>query len=177
MPGSFSAGGARPLAWQDGLPQLMLHCSKKGLEKVLCLRIYTAVQQRRPPMAQVATSTVKRPELKLPKLDLKAVFARHQANLAAAQEAQAVLLDAAQAIAKLQADHAQTLITRARDGLATQAPRQPEAVLGEVEATVEKTFATARQSLELGLAAQRRVAELVAARARANLEQFQALAA
>ena len=128
-------------------------------------------------MAKVAAPASTRPEPTLPKRDREAVFGLHQANLAASHEAQAVLLDAAQAIARLQAGHAQTLIARARDGLATQAPRQPEAVPDEIKATTVTTLATARQSLELGVAAQRRVAELAAARARATIERLQALAA
>jgi hypothetical protein len=128
-------------------------------------------------MAKVAAPASTRPEPKLPGHDLEAVLGLHKANLAAAHEAQAVLLDAAQAIAKLQAGHAQALITRARDGLASRAPRQPEAVLGEVKAAAETTFATARQSLDLGVAAQRRVAELATARARANLERLTTRAA
>jgi hypothetical protein len=123
-------------------------------------------------MACVAAPLFRRPELGLPGLDPKAVFARHQAKLAAVQEVQAVLLDAAQAIAKLQAGHAQALITRARGALATQAPRKPEAVLAESKAAAETIFTTAQQSLEVGLAAQRRVAELAAARTCANLERL-----
>ena len=88
-------------------------------------------------MACVAAPLLKRPEPGLPRLDPKPVFTWHQANLAAVQEAQAVLLGAAQAVAKLQAGHAQALITRARGALATQAPRKPEAVLTEVKAAAE----------------------------------------
>jgi hypothetical protein len=128
-------------------------------------------------MTKVAAPALKRSELKLPKLDLETVFGLHQANLAAAHEAQAVLLDAAQAIAGLQAGHARELITRARGALATRDPRKPEAVLGEVKAAAETTFATARQSLGLGVAAQRRVAELAAARASATIDRLQAVAA
>jgi hypothetical protein len=50
-------------------------------------------------------------------------------------------------------------------------------VPGEVKAAAETTFATARRSIDLGVAAQRRVAELAAARTRASLERLQALAA
>jgi hypothetical protein len=128
-------------------------------------------------MACVAAPLVKRPEAGLPRLDLKAVLALPQANLTAVQEAQAVLLGAAQAIAKLQADHAQALITRARGALATREPRKPEAMLAEGKAAAEMTFAAAQQSLELGLAAQRRVAALVAARTRAALERLTTRAA
>jgi hypothetical protein len=128
-------------------------------------------------MACVAAPLFKRPEPGLPRLDLKVLFALPQANLTAVQEAQAVLLGAAQVIARLQVDHAQALITRACGALAAQEPRQPEAVRTEVKAVAETTFATARQSLELGLAAQRRVAELAAARIRANLERLTTRAA
>ena len=122
-------------------------------------------------MACVAAPLFQRPEPGLPRLDLKPVLAQHQANLIVVQEAQAVLLGAAQAIARLQAGHAQTLITRARGALATREPGKPEAVLAEVKAAAETALATVQQSLDLGLAAQRRVVELVAARARADLER------
>jgi hypothetical protein len=128
-------------------------------------------------MAKVAAPASTRPEPKLPKRDREAVLGLHQANLAAAHETQAVLLDAARAIARLQAGHAQALIARARDALAIQAPRQPEAVLGEIKAATGTTFAMARQSLELGVAARRRVAELAAARTCATIERFKTLAA
>ena len=61
-------------------------------------------------MAKAATPlfpapSFKFPEPKLPKLDLDALFATQKANLAAVQEAQSVLIDAAQAIAKVQHDY------------------------------------------------------------------------
>jgi hypothetical protein len=68
-------------------------------------------------MACVAAPLFPRPEPGQPRLDLKPVLARHRANLATIQEAQAVLLDAAQALARPQAGHAQALITRARADL------------------------------------------------------------
>jgi hypothetical protein len=76
------------------------------------------MQQKEAPMAQIAAPVSKRPERKLPHLDLEAVLAWHKANLAAAQDAQAALLDAAEATARLQAGHAQELITRARATIA-----------------------------------------------------------
>ena len=128
-------------------------------------------------MARIAAPVSERPEWKPPKLDLEAVPARHKANLAAARQTRAVLLHAARAVATLQAGHAKALITRARDALATRASGKPETVPGEVKAAAETTFATARRSIDLGVAAQRRVAELAAARTRASLERLQALAA
>ena len=61
-------------------------------------------------MAKAATPlfpapSFKFPEPKLPKLDLDALFTTQKANLAAVQEAQSVLIDAAQAIAKVQHDY------------------------------------------------------------------------
>jgi hypothetical protein len=128
-------------------------------------------------MAQIAAPELKVPAFTLPKLDLEAVFALHKANLAAVQEAQAVLLDAAQAIVRVQAGYAQELAASARDALASKQPKKPEAVLAEVKAAAEKALATAKQGVALGVAAQRRVVELAAARTSANVEGLQALAA
>ena len=47
-------------------------------------------------------TSFKIPELRLPKLDLAAIFALQHANLAAAHEAQTVLVDAVQAVVKVQ---------------------------------------------------------------------------
>ena len=49
----------------------------------------------------LALPEFKVPEFKFPKIDLDALFGVQKANLAAAQEAQSVLVDAAQAIAKV----------------------------------------------------------------------------
>ena len=46
------------------------------------------------------------PELKMPKVDLDALFGLQKANLAVAYEAQTVLVDAFQAIVRLQHDYA-----------------------------------------------------------------------
>jgi hypothetical protein len=119
----------------------------------------------------------KLPELKLPKLDLDAVFGLQKANLAAVQEAQVVVLEAAQAIVKAQQGYAQELLAGAKAALEAKQPRQPQAVLAEVQAAAEKAVAVGKQNVDLGVAAQRRVADLVTKRVQANLDELKVLAA
>jgi hypothetical protein len=119
----------------------------------------------------------KLPELKLPKVDLEAVFALQAANLAAAHEAQTILLDAAQAIAKVQHGYVQELVATFKDGLSGKTPKAPEAALAEVKAAAAKAMAVTKEELDLGLLAQRRVADLVAQRVQANVNEIKALAA
>ena len=128
-------------------------------------------------MPKPAAPALNLPAFKLPRLDLDVLFALHRANLAAAQEAQAVLLDAAQAAAKLQTGYAEELLDAARGAWASAERRQPEAVLAEVKAAAEKAAIVVRQSVGLGVAAQRRLAELTTARASANLEGLKTFAA
>ena len=133
-------------------------------------------------MAKIAASpfpapAFQLPEPKLPKLDLDALFAAQKANLTAVQEAQAVLVDAAQAIAKVQHDHLAQCVAAARAALSRKQLAKPEAVWAEVKAAAERTAATAQQVLDLAAAAQRRVVELVTQRTRANADAFKALAA
>ena len=89
-------------------------------------------------MAKTATPlfpapSFKFPEPKLPKLDLEALFAAQRANLATAQEAQTVLVDAAQAIAKVQYGYVEQAATEARAALSRKELAKPEAVLAEVK--------------------------------------------
>jgi hypothetical protein len=123
------------------------------------------------------TKTAPFPAFKLPKLDPDALFALQRANLAAAREAQDVLLEAAQAIAKAQHGWVEQTAAAVRAALTGEAPKTPEAVLAEVKGAAERTLAVVRQGVELGTAAQRRVGELFAQRATANVEQIKTLAA
>jgi len=133
-------------------------------------------------VAKIAASpfpapSVQLPEPKLPKLDLDALLAAQRANLAAVQEAQSVLVDAAQAIAKAQHGYLEASVAAARAALSRKQPIKPEAVRAEVKAAAERTTATAQQVVDLAAAAQRRVVELAAQRTRANADEFKALAA
>ena len=129
-------------------------------------------------MAKIAPSfEPKRFEPKFPKLDLDALFGVQQANLAVVHEAQTVLVDAAQAIARVQYGYLEQTIARTRAALGSKQLWKPEAALAEVKAAAEKAVAVGKEVVDLAVAAQRRVAELVAQRGAANADQFKALVA
>ena len=128
-------------------------------------------------MPKIASSPSPRPELQLPKLDLDALFGLQKANLATVHEAQNVLADAAQAIAKAQYGYVEDVLTGTRSALSSNEERKPAAVLAEIKAAVEKAVAVAKQNVDLGVAAQRRVVELVTRRAQANVNELKAFAA
>ena len=133
-------------------------------------------------MAKIASPTFQRPAftlpgLKLPKLDLAALFGTQNANLAAAHEAQSVLVDAAQAIAQVQQRYLEQAAAETKAALARKDRPRPEAVLAEVRAAAGRTVATTKEVADLAVAAQRRVAELVVQRAQASVNEVKALAA
>lgn len=120
------------------------------------------------------------PEPKLPKLDLDALFATQKANLAAVQEAQSVLIDAAQAIAKVQHDYLGQSMAAVRAALSRKELAKPDAVLAEIKVAVERISATTKQVMDfavVAVAAQHRAVELVTRRTRANVSELKALAA
>ena len=119
----------------------------------------------------------KAPELKLPKIDLDAVFALQTANLAAAHEVQSIVLEAVQAIVRVQHGWLEDSVAGAKAALSTKEPKQADAILADVKTVAEKAVAAGKQGMDLGVAAQQRVAELVAKRVQANIDEFKALAA
>jgi hypothetical protein len=121
--------------------------------------------------------TAKLPELKLPKLDLDALFATQKANLAAVYEAQNVLVDAIHAIVKVQDGYAGEVVAKAKASLATNELPKPDAVLADAKAAVERVTAVTKDVVGLGVAAQRRVGELLTARAQASITVLKAVAA
>jgi hypothetical protein len=132
-----------------------------------------------PPVAKIAapplpTPSFPLPEPKLPKLDLEALFAAQKTNLAVAHQAQGVLADAAQAIARVQHGYVERVTTDARAALGGKQPRTPEAVLTETKAAAERAFAVTEGVVGLAVAAQRRVVELVTGRAQANADELKA---
>jgi hypothetical protein len=128
-------------------------------------------------MTKPATPTLTLTELKFPKLDIDALFAAQKANLAVVQEAQNVLIDATQAIVKAQYDWTLDLVANGENALRGKQPAKPEAFVANIQSTAEKTMAVAKQSVDLATAAQQRVADLVAKRAAANLDELKSLAA
>jgi hypothetical protein len=129
------------------------------------------------PMTKATTPTLPLTEFKVPKFDIDAVFAAQKANLAAMQEAQNVLIDAAQAIIKAQYDWTLDMVANSENALRGKQPAKPEALVADIQNTAEKTMAMAKQSVDLATAAQQRVAELVAKRAAANFDEMKSLAA
>ena len=132
-------------------------------------------------MARIAstpssTAGFKLPELKLPKFDLDALFAVQKANLATAHEAQTVLVEAFQAIAKVQQGRVEQAVAEAKAALESKKLSDPQAVLAEVKAAVEKNVAVSKEVVELTVAAQRRVVELFTQRTQASVEELKAAA-
>ena len=123
----------------------------------------------------MAKATV--PEPKFPRIDVEAVFGLQKANLAALHEVQSVLLDAAQAIARIQHAWFQDNAAKLRPLFDTKAPKQPQAVLTDVRDSAQKAVAAGKEGVDLGVAAQQRVAQLVAKRVQANLDELKSLAA
>ena len=118
----------------------------------------------------------KLPEPKLPKFDLDALFAVQKANLATAHEAQTVLVEAFQAIAKVQQGRVEQAVADAKATLESRKLADPQAVLAEVKAAVEKNVAVSKEVVDLAVAAQRRVVELFTQRAQASVEELKAAA-
>ena len=128
-------------------------------------------------MAKTTLPELKLPEFKFPKVDLDALFGLQKANLAVAYEAQSVLVDALQAIARLQHSYAKELVESLKSAAATKAPAKPETVMAEVKAAAEKAVAVAKEGVDLGVAAQQRVVGLMTDRVKANVDELKALAA
>jgi hypothetical protein len=130
-------------------------------------------------VAKIASSSApgfKLPEPKLPKFDLDALFAVQKANLAAAHEAQTVLVDAFQAIAKVQQGRVEEAVAGARAVLEGKKLSDAQAVLAEVKAAIEKNVAVTKEVVDLTVAAQRRVVELFTQRTQASVEELKAAA-
>lgn len=128
-------------------------------------------------MAKTSRPELKMPEFKFPKVDLDALFGLQKANLAVAYEAQSVLVDALQAIARLQHGYAQELVETLKTATTTKAPAKPETVLADVKAAAEKAVAVAKEGVDLSVAAQQRVVGLMTDRVKANVDELKALAA
>ena len=120
-----------------------------------------------------APTAFKFPELKLPKVDVVALFAAQKANLATVHEAQTVLFGAAAAIARLQYGYVEGAFAEAK--AAAQSKELPK--VETVKATGEKVAALAKEVVELAMAAQKRVAELLTQRTQAAVSELKAMAA
>ena len=128
-------------------------------------------------MAKPTVVTFPIPEFKLPKFDLDALFATQNANLATVHQAQNVLAEAAQAIAKVQYGYVEQAVAEAKAALATKELPKPETVLANAKAGVEKTVAVAKEVVDLAVAAQQRAYKVLTQRGQASVEELKAVAA
>ena len=114
---------------------------------------------------------------KLPKFDLDALFSVQKANMAAANEVQTVLVEAAQAVARVQYGYVEQAVADIKAALGTKQLPKPDAALADLKAAAEKAFAVAKEVVDLTVSAQKRVAELVSERTRAAVTELKALTA
>lgn len=119
------------------------------------------------------TASFPTPDFKFPKFDLDALFAVQKANLAAAHEAQTVLLGAAEAIAKVQYGYVEGAVADAK--AAVESKELPK--VETVKAAGEKAASVAKEVVDLAVAAQKRVAELLTERGQATVTELKAVAA
>ena len=128
-------------------------------------------------MAKPTFPEFKFPEFQLPKFSLDAVFGLQSANLAAAHEVQTIVLEAVQGVAKIQHGWLVETGETVKSALSGKEPKQPQALIADLKTATDKAVAVGKQGVDLSVAAQQRVAELVAKRVQANIEEFKALAA
>ena len=128
-------------------------------------------------MAKPTLPELKLPELKLPKFDLDALFGVQKANLSVVQETQSVVLEALHAIVRLQHVYVQEIVETLKGAVAAKQPAKPETMLADVQAATQKAVAVAKQGVDLGVAAQQRVVELVSQRVKANVDELKTIAA
>jgi hypothetical protein len=124
-------------------------------------------------MAKAAVVNFPKPDYKLPKLDLDALFAAQKANLAVVHEAQTVLFGAAEAVAKVQHGYLEQVVADVKAAFASKQVPSVKAV----QAAGEKATAVSKEAIDLTVAAQRRVFELFSARSQASVNELKALAA
>ena len=154
-----------------------LHNSTPCSQRLLLLAIVHRSKTGDAPMAKPTLPELKLPELKLPKFDLDALFGLQKANLSVAQETQSVVLEAFQAIVRLQHGYALEVVETLKTAAKTKEPAKPETVMADVKAAAEKAVAVTKQGVDLGVAAQQRVVELVSQRVKANVDELKTIAA
>lgn len=129
------------------------------------------------PAAPTVFPAFELPEFKLAKFDLDALFIAQKANLAVVQEVQSVLVDAAQAVARIHYGWFTEVMASGGRALSTEKPAKPEDLVADLQTRAEKAMGVAKESVGLVTAAQQRVTELVTQRAAANFDEMKGLAA
>ena len=86
-----------------------------------------------------------------------------------------VLVEATQAIAKVQYGYVEQAVADIKAALGTKQLPKPDAALADLKAAAEKAFAIAKEVVDLTVGAQKRVAELVSERTQAAVTELKAL--
>ena len=121
--------------------------------------------------------TVKTNPFELPRFDLDAVVAMQRANLHTFVQAQKILTDAAQGIAKAQAGYVNEIVAQMQGAMARKDAKRSDAYLAEMRAAAERAVTVATEQFGLGTKAQSEVVDLLTKRAVANFEHVKTMAA
>ena len=114
----------------------------------------------------------------LPKFDFEALVTLQKANIETLVEAQKILFDLAQTVAKKQVEYVKESFAKSEamfkgfDG-----KKQPTVYADELKAAVERAVADVKETVDLGIKAQSEVVDLFVKRATANFEEMKAVAA
>ena len=113
-----------------------------------------------------------------PKMNVEAVSAMQKANIDTLVEARKIMLGATQSIAKLQYAWVSEALKQAETLFKGEvAKRKPEAMFAEAKAMTERAITVGKEQTDLGIKAQKEVADLVTARVQKNFEDAKTLAA
>jgi cellulose synthase (UDP-forming) len=122
-------------------------------------------------MAKTAATPV------FPTFDVNAFASMQKANVETLLQAQRIVSETAQAVAKLQADWLKEVAQQMQAYFGAAAAKKPEAMLADGRAATERALAVARQGFDLGVRAQSEVVDLFTKRAVANLGEVKSFAA
>ena len=128
-------------------------------------------------MAKPTLPELKLPELKLPKFDLDALFGLQKANLPSPRRRRASSSRRSRRSSACSTATRTEVVETLKTAAKTKEPAKPETVLADVKAAAEKAVAVTKQGVDLGVAAQQRVVELVSQRVKANVDELKAIAA
>lgn len=114
----------------------------------------------------------------MPKFNLDAFVALHKANVDTMMEAQGIWMQTAEAIAKLQYGWVEESFKQGEAMLkGDAAKKKPEEFIADAKAAADKVMSVAKEQTDLGMKAQKQVADLVTKRVNANIEDAKTLAA
>lgn len=118
------------------------------------------------------------PKFEMPKFNFDAFVAMHKANADTVMEAQAIWMQTAESVAKLQYAWVEATFKQGEAMLKGDVTkRKPEEFMADAKAAADKVMAVAKEQADLGMKAQKQVADLMTKRVNANLEDVKALAA